>query len=482
VAPDVEILPLSRVREGNPKFRIDSEFFNSEAQRAQEALKGHQTLEDLAISGYRVVYETTEILDPTEPEYSQSPLFIQAADLETPFIRLEHVGRVRKEDWVRYPKGRVEVGELLIEVKGLAEKVAVVPKNFPAHALVTGTCFKLKVSDPKVANFLVAYLTSRAGQALKNRLKSNLLVAYIGKDDLYSLPVPRFSPRLVECISDLVEAAIASDAEARSTVHQVQSLFDKLLGISFDQSPQNSIVESAKRVFAAARWDAEYYTSEFAVYRDALVKSGAKGFLPLEALLDEITNGQTPLRHDLSVGEVPFMGAEHVEDFFCNFATERRILLQHHNGILTRTRVREGDVLVAIKGRIGHAAVARKPPPELNVNQDVAVLRFNGRLPTWWIVAYLNSRFGQAQTKQISTGGINPFLGLGNLKRLEIPEFSASVMANLAQQTERQVEKAVAARDRANDLLRLARAVCDEGIYVGEKQALKLAGSAKKDA
>ena len=70
-------------------------------------------------------------------------------------------------------KGRVIPGEVLIEVKGLAEKVALVPQDIPLNTLVTGTCYKMRTHDPLDARLLIAFLVSRQGQALKNRLKSN---------------------------------------------------------------------------------------------------------------------------------------------------------------------------------------------------------------------------------------------------------------------------------------------------------------------
>ena len=49
------------------------------------------------------------------------------------------------------------------------------------------------------------------------------------------------------------------------------------------------------------------------------------------------------------------------------------------------------EALLTIKGRVGNAAIAGNVPGAANINQDVALLRFNDRLPIWFVIAYLNS-------------------------------------------------------------------------------------------
>ena len=148
----------------------------------------------------------------------------------------------------------------------------------------------------------------------------------------------------------------------------------------------------------------------------------------MNELLTSLTNGHTPLRHNLEEGEVPFLCAEHVTNFQISFDSEKRILLRHHQGELSRTALCDGDVLLTIKGRVGNAALVDRVTTPVNINQDVALLRLNNRLPVWYVLAFINSAFGQLQVKQLSTGAINPFLGLANVRRLEVPEFAPELM------------------------------------------------------
>jgi type I restriction enzyme S subunit len=143
------VLPLSDVLEENSTKRFDPEYFRKAAVEAFRLLKDGPRLGDFVKDGYRVVYENTKVIEREEGVAENLPLFLQSADINTPFINQETMVCVPEADWVRYPKGRIKRGELLIEVKGKAEKVAVVPSDFPEKTLVTGTCFKLTTHLPQ---------------------------------------------------------------------------------------------------------------------------------------------------------------------------------------------------------------------------------------------------------------------------------------------------------------------------------------------
>ena len=67
--------------------------------------------------------------------------------------------------------------------------------------------------------------------------------------------------------------------------------------------------------FDAHRWDSEFYKPKYKQVVEAVLnakKVKLERLVPLDRLLSYITNGHTPLRHDLMVGEVLFLTAEHL--------------------------------------------------------------------------------------------------------------------------------------------------------------------------
>lgn len=169
----------------------------------------------------------------------------------------------------------------------------------------------------------------------------------------------------------------------------------------------------------AHRLDAGYYQPEYLENRKILER--VANLRRLEEISAYITNGATPYHEDLSIGDIRFLTAEHIFDFFIDFESSKYIKKFYHDGELKRTRLGENDLLITIKGKIGNAAVIFNLEKDTNINQDVArVVLKKGHNP-FYVCAFLNSKYGKLQSERLSTNQINPFLGLGNLKLIKIP-------------------------------------------------------------
>ena len=154
---EITELNFSSVRFENLHMRLDSEYFKKQFLNFFESVPNLVPLGDFVAEGYRVIYENTEILSESDGKASNYPFFLQAADLQTPFIKTDNLFYVHENDWLRYPKGQVKRGELLIEVKGKIEKVALVPDDFPEKTLVTGSLYKMSVNQKINKHYLLAY-------------------------------------------------------------------------------------------------------------------------------------------------------------------------------------------------------------------------------------------------------------------------------------------------------------------------------------
>jgi type I restriction enzyme S subunit len=141
----------------------------------------------------------------------------------------------------------------------------------------------------------------------------------------------------------------------------------------------------------------------------------------MSSVIASLTNGHTPLRHDLSEGTVIFLTAEHVHDFRIEYESDKRILALHHKRELARTALTNGDILLTIKGKVGNCAIVNDLDKPTNINQDVALLSLRPGVDKHYVSAWLNSFLGKEMVNQFSTGGINPFLGLGNIRKLPFP-------------------------------------------------------------
>lgn len=94
-----------------------------------------------------------------------------------------------------------------------------------------------------------------------------------------------------------------------------------------------------------------------------------------------------------------------------------------HNGMLKRSQVKEGDLLVKITG-VGRMAVASVAPVgfEGNINQHVCVIRTGNKEISETLAAFLNSDIGEKLASRRATGGTRPALDYPALLSIPIIE------------------------------------------------------------
>ncbi|MBC7214548.1 MAG: hypothetical protein H5U28_04970 [Burkholderiaceae bacterium] len=444
---------------GTETSRIDPEYFNRDAIVAQKKIGPGQSLGDLVLDGYRVVYETTQAIDREEGERLGLPYFLQAADISTPFIHAEGMICVPEADWIRYPKGRIKPGELLIEVKGKAEKVALVPDDFPQKTLVTGTCFKLTTKVQVDRYFLAAYLICRYGQALKDRLKSNLLVAYIAKDDLYGLPVPKVSDKLKQQLQRCFESIFSSQGEARSTLNVAERHLLVALGLDAWTPPEAlSYVRSSRQAFAAGRLDAEFFAPRV---EQLLARLGRDGLR-----LSDVA----PARHerfepsgsgDFEYIEIGSVGAD-------GTAASESVPMAEAPSRATQY-VRTGDVITSTVRPIRRLSALVAPEQDGAVcSSGFVVLQPQG-ISGEVLLTYLRLPLVCELMDLHTSATMYPAISESDLLALPIPAIAPSVQA----QVQDAVRQSAYARQHATDLLDAAKRAVEIAIEDSEAVALR---------
>lgn len=294
----------------------------------------------------------------------------------------------------------------------------------------------------------------------------------ISTETVRDFRIPLFSHEFRLSICEVFDESERLLSLSKRHKDQSEQTLLQALGLENWQPPNPLTYEaSAASAFTSNRLDAEFFNSKYDAALDALRAAGAKSLRPLGDFLKSLTNGHTPLRHNLSKGDVPFICSEHVQDFEVDLESSKRILTEHHKTELKRTQLKNNDILLTIKGRVGNAAIVEGLEGAANINQDVALLRMNKELPHWWIISFLNSRFGKLMTEKYQTGQINPFLSLGTIRTLPIPVFEDKLMQEVGQEMRQLVLEARAARHRSKALLEHAKRAVEIAIETDEASA-----------
>lgn len=449
----------------NATFRIDPEYFKKEYTYFSPCGLHIRPLSYFVESGYRVVYGNTEVLNPKFAHPGESPYFLQAVDIQTPFINSDNLKYVCEGDWDRYPQGRIKRGELLIEVKGRLEKVAVVPDDFPEHTLVSGTLYKMTINDKISKYVILAYLISKFGVSFKNRYKTNLLVSYISKDDLYRIPVPEFSKRLQDKVDAIFSEIFANQEAANMAYHEAeQMLLDELGFTGWSPTDDAVSVKSYSDFVSAGRFDAEYFQPKYDELFAMLSKCKVRPLGSKDGLVD-IQRSIEPGSDAYSDKGVPFV---RIADFTEMGITPPEIHIPPEV-CADSPRPKKDTILLSKDGSVG---IAYKVEDDLDVVTSSGILHLTVKdasvLPDY-LTLVLNSKIVRLQAERDAGGSIIQHWKQSEIERVRIPLLPLPRQRAIVVK----IQSSFALRRESKRLLDLAKHAVETAIEQGEEKAME---------
>ena len=461
-------LKLSEVLEDNETLRIDSEYFKKSLIDFYKNISDFEKLGSFVKSGYRVVYENTKILNISKEDEHLYTRFLQASDLLTPEIIMDNIGFVDNSDWERYPKGRIEKGELLIEVKGKAEKVAIVYDDIPEKILVSGSLFKLKVNNKILREYLLAFLLCKYGSMFKDRSKTNLLISYISKPDLYNIPIPSVSNKFQNEISKLIKQSHIVLKESKILYKEAEELLLKELDLlNFAPSDENISIKSFKDSFMqTGRLDSEYYQAKYDELIDHIKKAN---FDKLDNIVN-IKKSIEPGSEAYQDSGIPFIRVSNVTKFGISdtdIYLSRNILKEEELQKLYPTK---DTILLSKDGTVG---IAYKIKNETEMITSGALLHLSIKkddvLPEY-LTLVLNSLIVQLQAQRDAGGSIIQHWKPSEIQEVLIPIIDISIQ----NQIEEKIKKSFLLKEESKQLLDLAKKAVEIAIEKDENEAIKI--------
>jgi restriction endonuclease S subunit len=459
-------LDISIVNFNELMGRIDAEYYRPLFVDFTKKFSKPMILGDYVDEGYRVVYENTYIYSTPTPK--ANTYFLQAANIQTPLINQENMGYVSNLDWDRYKKGRVKRGEILIEVKGNAEKAALVPNNFPEKTLVTGTLYKISVKKDKSKEYLMSFLLSRYGIAFRNRVKTNIAVSFINKNDLYSIPVPTPSDKLVSKIELLISDSIRGFENSKIRYNQAEDLLLSELGLS-DYTPNEANI-SIRDLFECLqddRFDAEYWMPKY----DEMQRRVAK--VP-QSKLGQLVNHKKGVEVGSEAYQEEGESFIRVSDFsiFGIESVEKKISSELYENLKKNYQPKKGEVLFTKDGTIGLSYA---------LDEDVkgvlsgAFLRLQPKtnINIHYLALVLNSLYCKYQIERISGGAIIAHLKPESAMQINIPILSPDRQDELGNMIIQSLQK----RNEAKHLLEKSKRAVEIFIEQDEEKALEYLAS-----
>ena len=458
-------LKLSEVVEDNETLRIDSEYFKKALIDFYKNISNFEKLGSFVKSGYRVVYENTKILNISKEDEHLYTRFLQASDLLTPEIIIDNIGFVDNSDWERYPKGRIEKGELLIEVKGKAEKVAIVYDDIPEKILVSGSLFKLKVNNKISREYLLAFLLCKYGSMFKDRSKTNLLISYISKPDLYNIPIPSVSNKFQNEISKLIKQSHIVLKESKILYKEAEELLLKELDLlNFTPSEENIAIKSFKESFAiSGRLDGEYYQPK---YNELITYIKKTKFDKLDNIVN-IKKSIEPGSEAYQDEGIPFIRVSNITK---SGITDTEIHLSKDilkEEDLKKLYPTKDTILLSKDGTVGIAYKIKNETEMITSGALLHLMIKRGDVLPEYLTLVLNSLIVQLQADRDAGGSIIKHWKPSEIQEVLIPIIDIAIQT----QIEEKIKKSFELKEESRKLLDLAKRAIEIAIEENEDKA-----------
>lgn len=216
----------------------------------------------------------------------------------------------------------------------------------------------------------------------------------------------------------------------------------------------SSLTDSSKTFFTrksdvSNRWDPFYFRPALVSLEEKIRRVAAHN---LRHFVRRMSGGATPSTRDADVhytedaDGVPFIRVQNLSTTgTLNLDDCKRITRTTHEGLLSRSRLKGGELLIKITG-VGRMAIASVVPEnfEGNINQHIVAIRTESIKTSEILAAYLNLDIAERLASRRSTGGTRPALDYPALLSIPIvfDERIRDLMATAVQGYEERLAKA----------------------------------------
>jgi len=417
----VSVIKLSELEGAK---RIDAEYYRKDILDLRDIVQKCKfnvvPFRKIIEHGYRVVYWTTKIIPRSEMK-NDDVFFLQATNVDEtfPYIWTGDMGGVWHKDWEDYPEGRIKTGELLIEVKGKAEKVALVPHDFPLNTLVSGSLYKASIKDLE-PEYVLVYLLSKYGKGFRDRLKTNLLVSFVNKNDLYNIPIVILPSAVRRNIKKMYVDAYEYFKESERLYIFAQNLLVEELGLKdFKPRYELSYTANLSQAFNVHRVDAEYFQP---VYRQ-LVKHLRSNFeiKPLKTFILDFQKGIEVGSENYQEEGKPFIRVSNLSIHGFVERDQKYIGDKLYQKLKDTYEPKVGDFLLTKDATPGIAYVVKEPVEGI-IASGILKLRINeDEIDKEYLALCVNSMIGRLQIERDGGGSVITHWTPEQIKNLQIP-------------------------------------------------------------
>lgn len=465
---EINELLLSKIREDNKSFRIESEYFKKEYQLLKQTLISREHTELSKLVKKPIQTGHTPSMKNLN-FYGGDINFIKTDNLRDNEITTNFSDTLSEEGNNEIKRTQLLENDIITTIIGATHEVIarsclvnkqILPANINqniAHIRVNE-----KIIQPEV---LVAYMNSIYGKKYLRYLSRQTEQVNLNCDEVGQLIIPMFGSEFCNCIYNFIIKANICKEEAQQAYQQAETLLLEAVGLkNFEPSKDPANVKSYKESYlASGRLDAEYYQKKYEDYIK-LIRDYRNGFELLESACNLKDDNFTPKDAEeykyIELADVGKSG----DITGCTVSMGKELPTR------ARRLVKENDVIISsIEGSLESCAVITEEYNKALCSTGFYVIN-SPKLNSETLLVLFKSELMQNVLKQSCSGTILTSINKEDLKKIPIPLIEEDVQL----QVKIKIAESSKLRQQSNMLLETAKRAVEMAIEQSEEEALKL--------
>ena len=345
------------------------------------------------------------------PKYVDTGIpFVTSKNLKQGAIDFSTVRYISQEDHEEFIKrSKVDEGDILMAMIGTIGNALIVPKGLPEFSIKNIALLKKK-ADVEIS-FSYVLLVLKAFEQLMDKQSSGSVQKFVSLKYLRNMPFP--VPPLKEQVRIVAKLDEAFDeiARAEKAYQELQTLSGVLRGQILQEAIQGKLVpqldsEEEVQQIGDAPEDVPFVIPE------------KWKWTSMSSVVD-VRDGTHDTPKYVEKG-IPFVTSKNLKQGVIDFSTVRYISQDDHKEFIKRSKVDEGDILMAMIGTIGNALIVPEGLPEFSI-KNVALLKKKEDVEiSFSYVLLVLKAFEQLMDEQ-SSGSVQKFVSLKYLRNMPFP-------------------------------------------------------------
>lgn len=414
------------------------------------------------------IKEFGDLLD-IKPQYGANETATEYTEGSVRYIRITDITKfgLLKENSKKTcnkidKKYKLKYEDLLFARSGTVGKCYLHQKEI--NAIFAGYLIRFRVNKDLIyPKFLFYYTQLERYYKWINAIQRISAQPNINSEEYKSMPIPlppkEIQKKIIQIMDNAYKTKNENETKAKVLLNSIDEyLFDKL-DITLPKEEKIVSFEVDSSDVFGGRLDPSYHK----VYYKELDKSlddSRYEVIRLGNITKSIASGSTPKSGGddyLLNGKNYFLRLVNLDDDL-SINTSKALFIKDeiHNGMLKRSQLQKDDLLFGIAGSIGKMAIVDLDI-KANINQAIALLRFNNNVNNFFIGFILNSNICKIQIQQLKRPVAQPNLNITELKSLKIPLPPLNIQNEIASHIQALRDEAKQLKQEAKEVLKKAK-------------------------